>query len=61
MVLCFGLMTKTVLITQGFLAVPEQCLHSIKAFLVFHAALPASTVGVHKNLGGNKAVTADPS
>jgi len=51
-VMCFGYVMKTVLITHQCLAIAEQCLHSIKAFLVSHTAPPVSRLGVQKKLGG---------
>lgn len=36
MVLCFGFVTKTVLITHNVLATAEQCLHRVKAFSASH-------------------------
>jgi len=48
MVLCFGFVTKTVLI-------------SVKAFSAAHTASPASRLGVAKRLGGDTAGEADPN
>jgi len=63
MVLHFGFVAKTVLIIQGcldVLAIAEQYLHSISAFPVSHTAPPARRLGVHKELRGDTARTADP-
>ena len=35
MVLCFGFVKTTVLITMDVSAIAEQCLHSVKAFSLF--------------------------
>ena len=62
--LCFGFVLKTVLILiiQGDVFVTtEQCLHSIKPFPASHPTPPVSNLGVHKNLGGDTAGTADPN
>jgi len=46
MVLCFGLVTKTVLIiTQGCVSCCEQCSHSIKAFPASPIAPPVRGLG----------------
>ena len=46
MVLCFGLVTKTVSITtQGCVSCWEQCLHSIKDFPASPVALPVRGLG----------------
>ena len=39
----------------------EERLCSVEAFSVAHAALLASSLGVHKKLGGGTAATADPN
>lgn len=60
MVLCFGFVTKAVLITHPcFIA--EEYLHSIKVFSLSHSAPTVSRLGVDKRLGGNAAGTADPT
>lgn len=42
------------------LVLAEEGLHSIKAFSISHATLPASKLGVHKKLRWGTAATADP-
>lgn len=46
--------------TPMFLLVIEQCLHRAKDFPASLAALPERRLGIHKNLGGDTARTADP-
>lgn len=51
--LCSAFVTRTALLnTPVVLATAEQCLHNIKAFLLV-------TLGVGKDLGGNRGGTAD--
>lgn len=51
--LCSEFVTRTALLnTPVILATAEQCLHNIKAFLLV-------TLGVGKDLGGNRGGTAD--
>jgi len=57
MLVCFGFVLKTVL--RDVLTIAEQCLQSIMAFSALHTVLPASRLGVHKELGGDTAETAD--
>ena len=57
----FGFMLKTVLITQGCFSYAEQSLHRVKAFSASHPTPPARRLGVHKELGGDTAGTADPN
>jgi len=53
---------KRVLLTQDVLVSAEQkCLHSVNTSSASHVSPPASRLGVHKNLGGNTARTADPN
>ena len=47
--------------TEMLFAIAEQCSHSVQVFSASHAAPPASGLGVHKNLGGDTARTADRS
>jgi len=41
--------------------IAEQCLHRVKVSSASDTAPPASTLGVHKELGGDTAGTADPN
>jgi len=61
-VLCFGFVTKTVLIFYlgDVLAIAEQCLHSIKAFSASHPTPPVSRLEVRERLGGDTVETAGP-
>ncbi|XP_051646947.1 uncharacterized protein LOC127472551 [Manacus candei] len=52
---------ETVLITQGCVITAKQCLHRAKAFSAPHPTSAVSGLGVHKELGGDTARTADPS
>ena len=58
--LCFEFVLKTVLVTQGCLVPAEQCSHRAKASSAPHPTPPASWLGVHRELGGGTAGTADP-
>ena len=45
----------------GMFVTAEQCLHRAKAFSASHPTPPVSRQGVHKELGGDTARTADPN
>lgn len=63
-VLCFGLVPKTVLITHRFLVITEQCLHSLKLFAAVRAAILWVGWGCTRNLEGTlpgQLTPADPS
>lgn len=49
MVLCFGLVTKTVLITHIFLVTAEQCLNSLKVYPAVCGAIPRVGWGCTRN------------
>lgn len=49
------------MITYWCLVVAEQCLHQLMDFPAPHTALPASRLGVHKELGRDTTMTADPN
>lgn len=53
--LCFGFMMKTVSVTSDCFVVAKQCLHRVKVFSDFHAALLMQSFGWHKKLGGHAA------
>lgn len=55
MVLCFGVVTKIVLVRHGCFSC---CLHRVKAFSVPHTTPPVRRLEVHKKLGGDAAQTA---
>ena len=58
----FGFVLETVLTIQGcFIFTAEQRLHRAKAFSASHPTPQASRLGVHKELGGDTAGTADPN
>ena len=49
------------LLYRGVFVTAEQCFHRVKAFSAPHTTLPVSGLGVHKELGGDTAGTADPN
>lgn len=59
-VLWFVFVLKTDSITQGLFSYCSTVQHSIKVFSVSHAVLAVSRQGVHCDLGGDTASTADP-
>jgi len=46
---------------KGIFVLAEQCLHRVNPFSASHTTSPARRLGVHENLGGDTARTADPN
>jgi len=61
MVLCFGLVIKAVLITQGCLLLLLNSATKVKAISASHATPPKSRLRVNQELEGDTAGTADSS
>ena len=57
----FGFVLKTVLIIQGCFLLLLSSAYTVKAFPAPHTTPPVSRLGVHKELGGDTAGTADPN
>ena len=53
--------TERFLLYRDVFVVAEQCLHRAKGFAASHTTPPVSRLGVHKELGGDTAGTADPN
>lgn len=59
--LCCRFVLETMLLTLGCFSEAEQCLHRANASSAPHTELAVSGLGVHKELEGDTAGTADPT